>query len=230
MNISGNTTEDISYENLIHKIYEVFNYLLMPIAASSIIGNVLIIIVVAKDKVTTTNILFGILACVDLLATFIGPVLLIADLNAAMKTFLAASLFRITLREFLGQTIAGLSTWTLVIITLERLLSITIPFNVKQVVTVPRVILAEFATAIAVAVVQYLRHFLAVESLMFEGQWSMNPRSREWAEFFVISDWIFFYRYTIHLHNYSEFSNFEKASHAVWTRTNSIRQVPCSDN
>ncbi|KAH3797454.1 hypothetical protein DPMN_151035 [Dreissena polymorpha] len=192
MNISGNTTENISYENLINKIYEVFNYLLIPIATSSIIGNVLIIIVVAWDKVTTTNILFGILACVDLLSTFLGPVLLIAELNAAAFKYLRSSLFLPIFVEFLGQTIAGLSIWTLVIITIERLLSITIPFNVKQVVTVPRVILAEFATAIAVVVVQYIRHFLAVESRMFQGRWFMYPRSREWAEFFVISDWILF--------------------------------------
>ncbi|KAH3776207.1 hypothetical protein DPMN_177626 [Dreissena polymorpha] len=199
---------DISYENLINKLYEVFTYLLMPIAASSIIGNVLIIIVVAKDKVTTTNILFEILVCVDLLPTFIGPWLLIADLNNAVTKFLRASSFRLLLHEFLGQTIVGLSMWTLVFITIERLLSITIPFNVKQVVTVPRVILAEFATAIAFVVVKYLRHFLAVESRMFEGQCT----------------------YTIHRHNYSEFSDLDRNSHAVWTRTQSIRQVPCSDN
>ncbi|KAH3719764.1 hypothetical protein DPMN_062636 [Dreissena polymorpha] len=71
MNISENATEASTYENQIHKMFDVFNFLSMPIVASSIFGNVLIIIVVSRDKIITTSILFGILAGEDLSATVV---------------------------------------------------------------------------------------------------------------------------------------------------------------
>ncbi|KAH3884011.1 hypothetical protein DPMN_007981 [Dreissena polymorpha] len=66
MIMSGNATEAISYGNKILKMIQVLNLLSMPVVASSIFGNVLIIIVVAREKIATTSLLFGILAVVDL--------------------------------------------------------------------------------------------------------------------------------------------------------------------
>lgn len=58
MNISENDKETISYENQINTMEDVFLFLSIPVVASSIFDNVLIIIVVARDKTITTNIVF----------------------------------------------------------------------------------------------------------------------------------------------------------------------------
>ncbi|KAH3848966.1 hypothetical protein DPMN_091351 [Dreissena polymorpha] len=193
MNMSGNATEAINYHNQILKMIEVYNFLSMPVVASSIFGNVIIIVVFAREKVTTTGILFGILAVADMLATFIGPLLkIIAGFSITARAYLGGSFVVSTYLEFIGETITALSTWTLVTITTERFLSIAMPFNVKQLVTVPRVILAETATCISVVVIQYMRHFLAVEFVKRQGMWGPAHRSDTWLKFDFISDWVCF--------------------------------------
>ncbi|KAH3751167.1 hypothetical protein DPMN_185716 [Dreissena polymorpha] len=185
MNISGNDTEAILYPDQILLIFKVFLFLYIPIIASSIFGNVLIIIVVARDKVTTTGILFGILAGEDLLATCFGPVLALASFIPGWYEFYTAHPLAMLINEFAIDTSAALSTWTLVVITTERLLSITMPFNVKQLMTVRRVILAEIWTSIAVAVVQYLRLFHASDFEKYQGFWVIFLKKFYMGRFFL---------------------------------------------
>ena len=184
--------EDISFENQIQKIIEVFTFLQMPIAASSIFGNMLIIIVVASNKVTTTSIVFGILAGEDLLVTCMGPVMNIIILFSSTAQHYLNSVVAIHLNEFFGQTTAALSTWTLVVITTERFLSITIPFNVKHMITVKKVIFAEIAISIAVVAVQYLRLFLANRVVKIENRIFLLSTSPTWLLFYQVSDSVCF--------------------------------------
>ena len=187
MNTSGNATEDISFATQMQTMRKVFIYLAMPMVASSIFGNVLIILVVARDKVTTTSILFRILAGEDLLATCVTPLMNILSFFSSTVTNYIESVVILQYNSFVYDTAKAMSTWTLVVITTERFLSITMPFNVKQMMTVKRVILAEFATSFAVVVVNYLRNFIANTFETIQNRVYRVSTSHTWLLFDYIS-------------------------------------------
>jgi hypothetical protein len=190
MNGSVNASLSMGYGKQIATLVDVIVYLYMPLVASSIFGNVLILVVVVKNKLTTTSVLFGILAGIDLFSTLIAPGWrIMARFSSNVARFTAKEALTL---EVLFQASNGVSTWTLVIITMERLLSITIPLKVKLLLTMRLVVLLEIVVSALVIVIQIIRHFFAVELINRDNTKYLSPRSMAWDRFFVISDWTCF--------------------------------------
>ncbi|KAH3844878.1 hypothetical protein DPMN_087144 [Dreissena polymorpha] len=133
-----------------------------PISLASFIGNGLIVAVIMskrKSGISTTYYLFGTLAMFDVLVTCYNVLGLFIHIRGVVyyynnKNYAEAFWFESWFR-FFGTTCADFSSWTLVLISMERLASVVIPFQVKTFVTTKTVMIAGIVMASVIIVLEY---------------------------------------------------------------------------
>ena len=131
-----------NYEEIRHYVY----YVLLPvIMALGVFGNILNLIVFTRrrlregvsevEKASTTGLLF--LAVADLLFCLTG---LVGHLLSPFKTRLAVAYYFVTYQKAVVNTLLFISTWLVVVLSVERYVAVSFPFRTRQFVRVRKTV------------------------------------------------------------------------------------------